>query len=298
MKHKEKKKMEAVYDGVFEKILHDSSKEKKKSRTQNDICDIINEDTLQITNQDNNIFHKSIIEWSEIKDKRYGFDEHIDLWTKQKFFSYLRYRVKCVNLSYKDHIDCSIGLARRHTYIKELIAKIAKIYKQPANNDMLRKYIDFYVQNLLEKCVAAKGEFDLYDLYKSENIRSFLKVISTQKDIEENVSIQHVSDKLTIAKIQEAYESGGVTFLSTAGIIYSYGFLKNHKNIDTYKCIKVLQSFVNDARREGPIVIDKIKEITMSYNSYSHEYADKELLDFLLKLQIKVEFNQNGTRII
>lgn len=291
MQRKKKKIMSILSEDNLAAILKKSKNDVQRKKIENNLSDIIGENNLTIIEGPNTINKKyGEIEWVEIKDKRHGFDQPIELWNKQKLFSYFRYKCKKINIRYADAIDCAIGLARRHVFIKEIFQTIEKSDKDLANNNTVRNYIDYFVQNILATCVTSSGEFDVYQLIRKQNILKFLRVI---KNIKQQSSTFKASNCTT--SIDDVYDTGGINLLKTYGIVVSFVYLCKMRQIDETRACKVIIAFYNDASKDSTEILDTILQKTLEYGPYCKSYYSVALNDAIRNtVNTNIDFVLNG----
>lgn len=279
-------------DDAFTKILKKSTNKSKKAVSKNDVHDILGEDKLVLVENVKTTIKKSpIIEWDDVKDKRFGFDEAVELWGKKKLFSYYRYRCKTKNTAYADAIDESIGIARRHSFMHEIFVIAESVLSRSVENQVIRSYIDYYVNNLLENTVVRKGKFDVYDISKRSNFKIFIK----NTHIDEAHNHQEVSDETS--DINEIYDMGGVNFVNRYGIVVSHAYLMNKKGLDDQQACRVCLKFMQDAIKEAPTAKKDIMQVTQKKSPYHESYKKEELIRLLDGLDLtEICFAVDGSK--
>lgn len=268
-------------DDTFTKILKKSKKSNNKIVTQNNILDIVDDNKLILVEGKKEEQTKAtVIEWNDIKDKRHGFEQPIELWSKNKLFSYFRYRCKKKNSHYADVIDSAIALTRRGNFMRELFIVAENEMRQKIDNKLIQTYIDFYTQHLLEQSVVRKQKFDAYDIVRKSTFRAFAK--STNIKQTQDYDIEEIIGN----SIDDVYETGGINFILKYGIVVINAYLRIKKNLTEEQSYKASKKFLQDAFKENVQNREQIVKITESQSPYCEKYKTSSLESLLHEFNV------------
>jgi hypothetical protein len=281
------KKMQTDTKDFMSDILAQSQKETNKgitpkSKKKNSLLDIIGEDELEIIEDATPIKKTTsgrktgVCKWKDVKG---GNDFNVippELWTDKKIFSYFRFLCVRKDKSLGDKIVVAIGPALHARFIKKIREELERRLGSIPSNSVLRTYIEWYVNEEL-----SVSSFDLYDICSRRVSQKFMS-LNKHKQVEG----ASLTNKIDLSKIEDSYNSGGVTFLMNYGIVICFSWLLSSRGLSSKESKEVIQSFYQDAAKSGPAFVERIKEVTKKMSPYSEKDYSQQLSELLANLAI------------
>jgi len=267
---------------------------KKIPKCKKDINDFLGDNDVEIV--DNGDAKAKIVGWNEISSRRKFTNQPVEIWSNVNLFMYFKSICAKKNIEYKEKIECDIGLARRSIIINELFTKFEVYTGNKVDNVIIKNYMDFYVNKIVDDEVARLGKFNVYSLLHKTNIAKYYK--ANKQSASETVVADN-SHSQNMNTIDTVYETGGVNMLVQYGIVIPFVWFVAKKNLSKSEAAKVIEAFLRDAKVEGELVHNMIEDMTVKLSPYPLSYVSEELEKIMNKHKItKVKFSINGKMYI
>ena len=283
-------------DTFIENVIAKSHKQvyksKQKKTANNDLDDILGENSLQLIDGGKVEKRAKTIEWKNIKAGISYFKMPVELWTDTNMFSTLRALCKSSNQEYANVIDSQIGVAVRGRFINRLRAVIAEKFNATVSNRRLFDYINYFVNYEIDDFVAANGKFSVYDFTDKRSVSRFMKY--TNKEIPVDVEKENNS-KINLIDIEAVYNLGGTNLMLSYGIVIPYNWLLQKKNLTSSQAKNVVCKFYQDAIKQGKEFMSEIIGVTKKLAPYPTRYGDENVHAMLHELNVdSIVFDANG----
>lgn len=267
-------------------------KSTEKKTANNDLDDILGENTLQLINGETVEKRAKTIEWKNIKTGNSFYKMPVELWTDTNMFSTLRALCKASNQEYAHMIDSQIGVAVRGRFINRLRALIAEKLNATVSNRRLFDYINYFVNYEIDEYVAANGKFSIYDFTAKRSVSRFIKY--TNKEVQVDVE-KESNFKINLIDIESVYKSGGTNLMLSYGIVIPYNWLIQKKNLTSSQAKNVVCRFYQDAIKQGKEFVSGIIGVTKKLAPYPVGYGDENVHAMLHELNVdSIVFGENG----
>ena len=277
---------------VIAKSHNQVKKYKYTQAKNNDLDDILGENSLQLVDNESKEQKAKLVDWKNIKSSGKYHKLPVELWSDTNMFSGLRSLCKSKNNEYANIISSEIGIAVRGRFINKLRVLLADKMHTSICNRTLYNYIAYFVGYEIDEYVAASGKFSVYDFLSKRSVNRFVKY--TNKEIAVDVEKEKIY-KEAPSNIESIYNLGGTNLLLSYGIVIPYNWLLQKKYLTASQSKSVVTKFYQDAGKEGKEFLNEIKQITKKYSPYLSSYGDENIHAMLYEFGFPtIVFDENG----
>jgi hypothetical protein len=279
---KKGKKMQTSADDMMLGILSRSHKDTANRVSSKDTLEIIDVPSKPA----------KICKWKDIKVKKAYATVPVSEWGSKKFFLYFRSLCGDKDKSLKEVFDSSIGVARQAAFIDSVKQEFLKKTDKVVTKETLKEYIEWFVSTQLDSLVSS-SQFTIYCLKYERYISRFLKENDNKQLVVEETKI------IDFSNIDKMFDSGGVNFLLSYGLVISFVWLHKKKNLSSVDAKEAIVRFYKDATRSGDAIAAKIRDVTAKFSPYSPDYIDRNLEELLKTCKVeRVEFTNKGKKYV